>query len=313
MARNAKAAAKQAKPDGKFSVYQLITDQIISSLEAGTVPWKPGWVMAGHGNLKSKKAYRGINQFLCALSAADQGFESPWWLSFKQIKDSGGTIKKGEHGTIIVFWKRIQIKEKQPDGSVEEKTVGMLRYYRVWNIEQTENVSIKVPKVGVSEFTPIEAAEKLVAEWEDCPEISHGGNDAAYAPKLDKIFMPTKEQFKSPEHYYKTLFHEMTHSTGHETRLKRDGIVKAINFGSDPYAREELVAEMGSAFLCGIVGIYSDDLEKHSAAYIKGWLKKLKDDPKLVIKAANEAQVAADYVQGVVWDKEEKEETPIAA
>lgn len=171
-------------------------------------------------------------------------------------------------------------------------------YYSVFNVEQVENLPEGVMP-GVEEdqanCSPIEEAERLVAEMPNRPEVRDGAPRASYSPVLDSVSMPHRNLFRSPEDYYSTLYHELTHSTGHGTRLARKGVVEASNFGSDPYSREELVAEMGAAFLCGHCGIEQRTLD-NSAAYIQHWLSRLRDDRRLVVSAAAQAQKACDFI-----------------
>jgi antirestriction protein ArdC len=176
----------------------------------------------------------------------------------------------------------------------------MLRYYSVFNVEQCDGIEYPKPDVPTFEFTPIERAEQIVAGMPNKPEITSGGDSAYYRPSLDQVNMPPKERFERPEYFYDTLFHELTHATGHESRLNRKGVAdkdEHSQFGSDPYAREELVAEMGASFLCGHAGIVERTID-NSAAYIGHWLEQLKQDPRLVIVAAGQAQKAADYILG---------------
>jgi antirestriction protein ArdC len=165
-------------------------------------------------------------------------------------------------------------------------------------------------KVEEREFTPIECCEQIVAGYKGAPEVTHGHTKAAYRPSADEVIMPSAERFHSNEEYYSTLFHEFTHSTGHKSRLARKGIVDAdASFGDDKYGREELVAEMGAAFLCGHAGIEASTID-NSASYLAGWLKVIKGDPKLIVQAAGAAQKAADLILGTTWDDEATTDTP---
>jgi antirestriction protein ArdC len=291
----------------KFTdVYQIVTDKIVELLEKGTVPWKKGWTVVGGRpqmpmNLVSKKPYRGINVWMLAAA----GYESPYWLTYKQAEKLGGQVRRGEQSTIAVFWKRDVIEDKKTG---DEKRVFLLRYYRVFNVEQCDGLESKLPKVEKpkaksKKFNPIAEAEKIVAGMPKAPSIEHNGSAACYSPALDRVKMPVKESFHGEGEYYSTLFHELSHSTGHATRVGRfAGCTEdAKKFGSEPYAKEELIAEMSAAFLSAISGI--ETTVDNSAAYIKGWLKALKDDHKMVVQAAAAAHRSADFILDVKFDE----------
>lgn len=283
-----------------MKVEDVITDRIIKQLEAGTVPWHKPWSGGEDApkNLVGKKKYRGINAFLTACSS----YASPYWLSYKQCTELGGKVKHGEHGTPVIYW---NWKEVKKDDSEEiEKSIPFMRYYTVFNLEQCEGIPDgKIPTKPenvLNDFDRIQDCEVVVAEMPKKPEIKHEKQAAYYAPSPDYVNMPKFETFNSPQEYYSTLFHELTHSTGHKDRLARKCIDDCGGwsaFGTAPYAREELVAEMGAAFLCGHVGIENKTLD-NSAAYIASWLKRLKNDSKLVIIAAGQAQKASDFILG---------------
>lgn len=296
---------KQTK--AQFPVHQIITDRIIELLKKGTVPWQQPW----HGgdqlprNLVSKKPYRGVNVFLLH----SMSYQSPFWLTYKQAEELGGNVKHGEHATPVVFWKRLEVTED--DGT--KKQIPMLRYYSVFNALQCEGIEKHLPQLptATTKHDPIPEAQAVVDAMPKRPDIRHGQGKAYYSPALDYVGMPAKETFNSPEGYYDTLFHELTHSTGHESRLARKGVSGTEgtwgSFGSNLYAKEELVAEMGAAFLCGHVGIVDRTID-NSAAYIASWLQRLSDDPKLVVNAAAQAQKASDFILGI----EHTTETPTA-
>jgi antirestriction protein ArdC len=281
----------------KNDVYQVITDRIVRLLESGTVPWHRPW-RGGEvpQNLVSRRPYRGINVFL--LNAA--GFASPFWLSFKQIQTLGGRVKKGERSFPVVFWK---IFNEEEDGGA--KRILFLRYYSVFNATQCEGIAVPAlqPSLAVP-FQPIEKCEQVVTAMPKRPAIHHNGGRACYSPPLDQITLPESKLFESSEEYYSTLFHEMTHATGHASRLNRKEIAELHRFGSDPYSREELVAEMGSAFLCGHCAIENKTID-NSAGYIQSWLARLKEDRKLVVHAAAQAQKACDFILAVQFTEEE--------
>lgn len=279
------------------TVYEIITERIIATLEAGTVPWRKPWSgQAGMPkNLISGKEYRGINVFLLHTL----GYDSPWFLTFKQAKGLGGQVRKGEKGCPVVFWKWLDRKETD-DGKVNQHRVPLLRYFTVFNVEQCDG--IKIPDVDVSEreHEPLQAAESIVEGMPERPTIEHGFRGACYSPSEDKVRMPKPERFESGNGYYATLFHELTHATGHSSRLDRKLDTKHAAFGSGDYSKEELVAEMGAAFLNGQAGILDSQVEQ-SASYIDGWLKTLRSDCRVVVMAAAQAQKAADFILGRDW------------
>lgn len=287
----------------KADAYQVITDRIIELLDKGEIPWSKPWNMGNDmpRNLISKKAYRGINPFL--LSA--MRYTSPFWLSFKQAKQLGGGINKGEKGCPVVFWKWIEKKDPHRlPGEVVEK-IPFLRYYTVFNVDQCNNLDeSKIPQLEeeTREFSVIEEAELILANMPKVPLIEHVESRAYYMPMSDKVNMPRKELFKSDEEYYSTLFHELTHSTGHSSRLNRSGITELDSFGSHSYSKEELCAELGAAYLCGSAGI-GERIIENSAAYIQGWISRLRNDKKFIVTAAAQAQKASDYILGITYGK----------
>jgi antirestriction protein ArdC len=281
-----------------MDVYQIVSDKIVGMLEAGVVPWRKPWSSAGlPRNLVTKKLYRGINHFLLSASM----YTSPFWLTFKQANELGGSIRRGEQSTLIVFWKIDQKEESvQEPGDEETHRRFLLRYYRAFNIEQCDlppGVIDKLPKVETHEHDPIDEAELIVANMPQRPALETAGAKAFYSSLTDRVTMPGRELFTTAEEYYATLLHELTHSTGHPTRLARETITEAGPFGSATYSKEELCAEMGSAFLCAEAGI-SPAVIENQVAYVAGWLSKLREDRKLLIYAAAQAQKAADFILG---------------
>lgn len=272
-------------------IYEMITDKIVDMLEKGVAPWRKPWVgNAAPKNLVSKKPYRGINTFLLGASP----YSSPFWLTFKQAKDLKGSVKKGEKGTPVIFWK---LYEKE-DADVEDgkKTIPVLRYYTVFNAEQCEG--IKTPPLEIREWPEherIERAEAIQLAMPNRPTVLFGGGEAYYMPSTDTVSVPEIRRFEQREEFYSTLFHELAHSTGHASRLNREAIAEPHFFGDRVYSKEELIAEMASSFLCATCGIESATLE-NSAAYIQGWIKALRGDSRLAITAAAAAQKAADYI-----------------
>ena len=273
----------------KNHAYERITERIVALLEQGTIPWhKPWQVKTGWPhNYVSQKPYRGINAFLLSAMRC----ESPFWLTFRQAIELGGIVRKGEKACPVVFWKPTKIADRE---SGEDKKISILRLYHVFNTAQCDGLG---DAPFVRDISPVVKPAEIVAHMPEPPIIKHGMASAFYSPQEDSIGIPLQERFESEECYYTTLFHELIHSTGHETRLKRATLAETNGFGSDPYCKEELIAEMGAAFLCGQAEIAERTIES-SAAYIKAWLEKLQSDKTLVVQAAAQAQKAADFIMG---------------
>jgi antirestriction protein ArdC len=271
----------------------MITARLIDRInETRTLPWKKPWTSVSQmpRNLLTQKNYRGVNVFL--LHAL--GYASPHFLSFKQVRELGGKVRKGEKSCPVVFWKIVDAdQEKEPDG----RGYAMLRYYRVFNTAQCEGLDGKVPEVALPqhEHEPLEIAEQLLRDMPNPPKIGYGRTLASYSPSMDTVSMPCPEWFTSREEFYGALWHECSHATGHESRVGRKAIMEPSGFGSHAYSQEELVAEMTSAFLCGYCGILLCT-ETNQAAYLQGWLKRLKADPSMLVKAGCQAQKAFDYM-----------------
>jgi len=273
-------------------VYEIIANAILEKLEQGSIPWHKPWngKESMPKNLITKKEYQGINAFLLGC----QGYGSPYWLTFRQCRELRGIVKKGAKATPVIYWNWLEIER---DNEPEER-VPFLRYYAVFNVEQCEGIpEDKVPQVAIDTngIDRLTVCEEIVEAMTDRPVITHNRQAAFYSADRDTINMPLFESFETAEEYYSTLFHELVHSTGHEKRLARPGITDLSPFGTPSYSKEELIAEMGAAFLCGFAGIENVTLD-NSAAYIESWLRKLRHDKKLVIVAAAQAQKAANYI-----------------
>ncbi len=287
-----------------MSVYDIVTERIIENLKAGVVPWKRGWAVEFPRNFITKQPYRGINVILTSMA----GYKSPDWLTFKQAKSIGLSIKKGEKANIIVFFADLKDKEKMQVNTEDEidslkkltpielkwkaSSKKMLRYYQVYNLEQTD---FKFPKGRPKKITMPIACEKIIEGWLNKPEIIVTGSEASYSIIKDTIKIPSISKFTNYEEYYSALYHEAIHSTGHSKRLNRFELKSSSMFGTELYSKEELVAEIGSSFLCDIAGISSSVIDNQSA-YIDSWLKTLDNDRTLVFKAAAQAQLAVDYI-----------------
>ncbi len=281
----------------KFDIYEMITNKIIARLEAGVVPWHQPWDIQTDMpiNLITKRPYRGIN-FILLLGL----HERPYYMTYKQIKGRGFTLKEGAKSHTVVFWKFFTYVSEDDQGELKEtKTVPFLRYYYVFNVQDIDGVPESLmPVKPQREFKPILAAKNIVENWKDRPVVKHDTPNAFYRPASDEVHMPKPQSFHSGEEYYSTLFHELVHSTGHHARLDRFSKKMNHSFGSKDYSQEELVAEMGASFLCGFAGIENKTIDS-SASYIKGWLAKFKGDRKILMNAASQAQKAADYILSV--------------
>lgn len=282
----------------KADIEEKVTQGIIDRLEAGVAPWKRPWATAGFlpTSLSTGKTYRGINTLILAAQTADKGYGSPLWATFKQIAALGGQVRKGEKSTPIVFWNIVR-KEQRVDGEDVVKSFPLLRYYNVFNVEQADGLTL--PPRFTKEREPVEfdvALDAVVANYVDGPSLTHAAQGRAfYTPSTDSVTLPTREQFDAQDGYAETLFHELTHSTGHPTRCARFSATGgAGSFGCDTYAEEELVAEIGSALLAAHTGV--DISMDNTAAYVASWLEVLKNDRSLVIKAAQKAQKAVDRI-----------------
>jgi antirestriction protein ArdC len=287
------------------SVYEIVTEKILHELESGNIPWEMPWQIEAPRSLVSGKPYRGINTLLLGMA----GFSSPYWLTYKQAADRGGNVRKGEHGTLIVFWKwnsnPTSKADAETDGEVTADRHGrapLLRYYTVFNVEQCEKIDAPAGRPAVPS---IDAAEAIVKGYENPPAIE-SGNLACYSTTSDVVTMPARNTFEKSEEFYSVLFHELTHSTRHTSRLNR-GDGKPNAFGGEEYSKEELVAEMGAAMLCGVAGITST--VRRSAGYIQNWIQVLKNDTRMVVLAAAQAQKAADWILGPAADESELDAT----
>jgi antirestriction protein ArdC len=272
-------------------VYQQITERIITLLAQGTVPWQKPW-KARTGlprNLVSQKPYRGINVFLLLAMS----YESPFWLTFRQALQLGGTVRKGEKSCPVVFWKQTTIEDK---ASGEPQKIPLLRYYHVFNVAQCDGLKTGTGPVA-EPVNGILKPDEIVAHMPQRPEIKHGMARAFYSPREDCVGLPVRERFERAEGYYATLFHELVHATGHDSRLNRVTLTEKAGFGSNPYCKEELIAEIGAAFLCGHAEIAERTID-NSAAYLNAWLEQLRSDKTLIVHAAAQAQKAVDFILG---------------
>jgi antirestriction protein ArdC len=288
--------------------YATITNAIVKLLEQGeTIPWNKPWEGGKAGapkNLDSQNEYHGINVFMLSMYAAAKGYHSPYWLTYKQAQGLGGHVKAGEHGCPVI--KALVFQAKGEDGEVDtesERKVG-IKHYTVFNAEQCALPETLQPYLNPQDtpghtWDPLAACETVVAAMPQAPELTESTDGRAfYRPSTDTVSMPDRKSFPAPAGYYSTLFHELGHSTGHERRLNRTGITAISPFGTPDYSKEELVAEMTAAFLCGVTGIENAATRNNSAAYVQGWLTVLRKETRWLIQAAAQAQKAADFILG---------------
>lgn len=286
-------------------LYREVTDKIISMIEKGVAPWRRTWSQYGLArNYATGHIYTGINLILMNNTP----HPIPYFLTFNQIKEKGGQIRKGAKAEMVVYFnvyykdgadQTIPKEQARTRANAGEdiQVLKFIKYYNVFNIADIEGIDFDIPQVELKPNEKIERCESIIEQMPNRPELKTiDGNRAFYAPPLDFVNMPAIEQFETAEDYYATYFHELTHSTGHASRLAREEIMNPQTFGSKPYSREELVAEMGASFLCSSVQIDFDNVIENNAAYLVGWLKILQADSKFIFKAAAEAQKAADYI-----------------
>lgn len=297
----------------QFDTYQGVTDAVLAKLEAGTPPWRQGWQGAAvqMPHRVTGDEYRGINVVLLWMSATANGFGGRTWMTFKQAKELGGKVRKGSKGTRIVFFKKIEVKDREAAGEDETKRIPMLRTYTVFNSDQIDDLPAKYASPATAPIAgpSIERDRTAEAALRSCgAEIVEGGSRAFYTPAHDVVTMPDFERFTSSSGYLATLAHELCHWTGHKSRLDRFGKNDRTS-----YAFEELVAELGAAFVGSRLGIAGEHIDNHSA-YLAGWLKVLRDDKRAIFKAASLAQAAADMVLEHAGELEEPAApAPIAA
>lgn len=275
------------------SVYEMVTDRIISEMEKGIIPWHKPWfgVTDGAYNRVTRKPYSLLNQCLLGLEGE--------WASYKQWSSLGGQVRKGEKASPVVFFKPQVIKEKQTDGTEIVKTIPVLKYYSVFHISQVEGVEPKA--ISKIEHDPIAEAEELKNAYvsrENINFMEMQSNQAYYSPSDDSVVIPLREQFTEIEEFYSTMFHELTHSTGAKSRLNRLETGRNAKFGSETYSKEELVAELGAASICNMLGFETEKSFKNSAAYIQSWLSVLKGDKRFIVSACSKAEKAVNYIKG---------------
>ena len=282
-------------------LYTDVTNRIIAELEACVIPWTKPWKSNSRGgimpqNFATGRAYHGINIPILWDSAARQGYPSHQWITFKQAQALNANVRKGERATSVVFTRKLNVKDKETE---EDKLISMLKTFSVFNVAQIDGLKEPEALPEVSEVKRLTAVDALIAQVN--PTIHYGGDIACFVPSKDFINMPPFESFKTPEGFYATCLHELTHWSGGKPRLDRD---LTGRFGTHSYAAEELVAELGAAFLCAHLSIEGD---LRHAGYIKNWLELLRSDPRAIFTAASKASQAADYLIAFTQSDEEQE------
>ena len=308
----------------KVSIYEEITAKIITALEDGVNPWAKPWQSVHYGpfrNALTNRPYRGMNVLLLNLVALSRGHVDPRWLTFRNAEQLGGYVRKGEKGASIVFWKFLPARDRDGDAAPdaltddeqERKLIPFARSYTVFNVEQCEGLNLPELEPGVEirqDQEDNELAERILA----LPKLKHGGNSACYLPVPDLIILPHRVHFEHADFYFSAGYHETIHWTGHPSRLNR---VCSTQFGDLGYAFEELVAEIGAAFLGAHTGIPFENM--HHPEYINQWLQILKGNSKAIFSAAAKAQHATDFVldkagiYSVQEDVSATNELPVAA
>jgi antirestriction protein ArdC len=288
----------------RADLYQQVTHRITAALEAGTIPWRQPWTAAAGrpASMSTGRPYRGVNVLLLGLAAAEHGYASRWWGTYRQISELGGQVRRGQTSVQVVFWKQLQLTADPSEEAGQVRRVPLLRAFRVFNAEQADHLPARY-RTAEDEA----AGPELAGQPQDVlhgylaaggPGLVHAvGAGPCYETARDQITLPAPGQFPSREAYFATAFHEAAHSTGAPHRLNRPGIAAFDHYGSGRYAREELVAEIGGAMLSTATGAATDaSLRDGSAAYIAGWLQALGNDRKLVVTAASQAERAADLI-----------------
>ena len=296
------------KPEASKDVYQIITDRIIEELEKGVIPWKKPWTGTGCGSVSHEtgRPYSLLNQFLLG--------EVGEYITWESCKKEGGSVKKGAKSKIVTFWKMLPVDKTDAagspvtdeDGKAVKKIIPFLRYYRVFNVKDCDGIKAKYFKEDGIDLpavaNPDSVCEEIIADYVNASGIRFENvkqDRAYYSPSLDLVSLPLMDQFTDTSEYYSTAFHELTHSTGHKSRLDRfSSNVAAAAFGGTEYSKEELVAEIGAASLCHIAGLETPATFKNSAAYIQSWLKVLRNDKKMIVTASSKAEKAVALILG---------------
>ena len=273
-----------------MDIYKEVSDRIIAQLENGVIPWQKPWIASNQAISRSTgKPYSLLNQMLLGTPGE--------YLTFAQCQKEGGKIKKGAKSQMVVFWKWVETEDEETH---EKKQVPFLRYYNVFHISQCDGLAAKHEQPLPNTANADEAAESIIAAYiqrSGVRVIHESGDRAYYTPFTDRVVLPCMEQFSETAEYYSTAFHELTHSTGHASRLNR--LEKTAFFGTEAYSKEELIAEIGAAALVNYAGLETANSFRNSAAYVQNWLKVLKDDKRFIVSAAGKAEKAVDLILGV--------------
>lgn len=292
-------------PEMKNDLYKQVTAGLIEQMEQGVAIWQRPWVVSKAyqpQNGFSGRLYNGFNRIYLGLLQEQFGSNDPRWFTFKNVKDLGGKVKKGSKQTLVIYNAPASYeKEDESTGEVETKTYWKMVFYKVLHASQCEGL----PEYDVESEVPVQpdgdedypGIEQMIGWCQDnLSDVQHGSDRAYYMPSMDSITLPHEDMFKRLSWYAQTLAHEIIHATGHEKRLNR---LEKAGFGTDSYAKEELVAEFGAAMMCGALDIPAD--MKQSASYLKSWAQRCKDEPSLLVSAANMAEKAVDFVMEDVY------------
>jgi antirestriction protein ArdC len=311
----------------KEDIFEQVKTTILEGIEKKGLNWFKPWTSSTYKvgdewrpiNRVSGRTYNGVNIWILSNAMIEFGYEHNEWLTFKNASDMGKRVRKGEKAVDIYFWnigwwnpttkktyKSLADAIAKGEDQKDIKQFFSLIFHKVFNIAQVDDLEPRNPKEAVTEpteeeeFTPLEIAENTIKNWAQCPPINHGGNQAYYSPSDDYVQMPEPKRFVDGDSYYKTLFHELVHSTGHKARLNRKEVAEAkIKFGSADYGMEELVAESGSLMLTSLLGLDPKDNEENTQAYINNWVKVVKDTPsKAIVSALTRSTKAVDYILG---------------
>lgn len=278
-----------------FDIYAAVTDRIIAQLEQGIIPWNKPWtgLQSGAVSGATGKPYSMLNQMLLGKPGE--------WYTWNQIQKLGGKVRKGEKSSMVVFWKQIPVKEEDPaTGGKVERLVPMLKYFNVFHVDQCEGIEAKAIDPDAIDPATDETADSIITDYliRSGVTLEHRkGDEAFYRPTDDRVVLPLREQFQDMAEYYSTAFHELTHSTGHRSRLNR--LTGKAFFGNEEYSREELVAEIGAAALMNHCGVETGCSFRNSAAYIQSWLRALRNDKRMIVSASGAAAKAFDMIVGM--------------